>query len=1099
MPTNNEKAINIALDAAGGRCGVKSITLDPDGRVPTMPIPERRGYDFDGWYTKVSGGEKIDTGMSANLSGIDELYARWSQNQKENSFREQKKQNNIRKKQQKAIIIMAVAVVLLAIALVVVNYFVDIYKYEDVDGRIYYIKQKDGVYALYDEDSLRCDMTSDGYYQTKLGTQLKINASTGEITDTIYVDDLNSLHKDEIYGYSGRVLMFKQLTYDETSTYDKSKVINSISVSNMNGSFTFVRGEDNSFVIEGNESLLFNTETFAQFAVACGKTLALDVLKNPALDSDGKISLSEYGFTSETRVKVEVDGEGNETEVEYTYSPAVYVITTMTGEWHRVIVGDPIVSDAGYYAMYDGGYVKDENGNFKEVGRRERVYILGTAGIVDGVLARIEDVVSPMIVFPMGENEYFDVKDFNLYHNIDHEKILEELREAFGDRFNDMTDEELSAEVEADDEIAKIYLEIFDRNSEKICSFSYEDLAYRQGSMYAYYAYTSHIEYTKGYYINSDNISGMLFNLASMDFVRVEKLNPKHEDLEKYGLSDYEFYMDFLFHNASADTEESVAYVVNSVSFSKKNEDGQYYAYSSMFDMIVCIDEGYLDFLEWEECDWYDQNYIQLDISNIQEIIVESPTVSADIIFDNSQSSGASVLPQSGDSFTNKNGTKYSIVKNDNDKYVLKLGDEEVKSAYYGDYMVGGVVYIGSIRESENYIFAETIQQDVNGDDATDYIVYYVYDVLNVEGKYQLGARVIPVDTAGNPISSEQSVIATPAFECEYFTTGSGFLFYASKNSALGQVLSTRYEKYGLGAWHSGAVYLTADEQMVIVDYKTGEWSKVKTLVNPVYFGDSAESMLIKGAVRTDNVYSSSGNLLYPGDLYYATSGYDLRINVDTGKIEKYTTKTKTWSAATSEDCNIGVWATGAYYVTDSREVILVNEGSGDYYVMSVGTATSKSAKVFIDGEQLKYQLDTTLSTGKTGVLTEVDNFRSFYKGLLYANLEGMTDLSKEEMQAFREMDDFTNADKNNPCVLKVTILARDMYGNERNIVYRFYRYSERKAYLTIEVLDSTDTTQSSSENAYGAFYVLASFSEKIVNDLEKLIGGVEIQATSKY
>ena len=166
---------------------------------------------------------------------------------------------------------------------------------------------------------------------------------------------------------------------------------------------------------------------------------------------------------------------------------------------------------------------------------------------------------------------------------------------------------------------------------------------------------------------------------------------------------------------------------------------------------------------------------------------------------------------------------------------------------------------------------------------------------------------------------------------------------------------------------------------------------------------------------------------------------------------------------------------------------------------MSVGTATSKGAKVFIDGEQLEYQLDTTLSTGKASVLTEVDNFRSFYKGLLYANLEGMADLTDEEMQAFREMDDFTNSDKNNPCVLKVTILARDMYGNERNIVYRFYRYSERKAYLTIEVLDSADTTQSNSENAYGTFYVLASFSEKIANDLQKLIEGVEIQSTSKY
>lgn len=1099
MPTNNEKAINISLDAAGGRCGVKSITLDPDGCVPTMPVPERRGYDFDGWYTKVSGGEKIDTGMSADLSGVLELYAHWSQNQKENSFREQKKQNNIRKKQQRAIIIMAVAVVLLAIALVLVNHFVDIYKYEDVDGRIYYIKKNDGVYALYDEDSLRCDITSDGYYQTKLGTQLKIDAATGEITDTIYVDDLNSLHKDEIYGFSGRVLMFKQLTYDETATYDKSKVIQSIAVSNMNGEFTFVRAENNNFVIKDNESLLFNTEVFAQLAVACGKTLALDVLKSPALDSEGNIDFSEYGFTTEKRVKTELDKDGNETEVEYTYSPAVYVITTMTGEWHRVIVGDPIVSDAGYYAIYDGGYVKDENGNFIEVGRRDRVYILGTSGITDGVLARIEDVISPMIVFPMGENQYFDVKDFNLYHGIDHGKILDELRAAFGDRFDGMSDEQLSAEIEADDEIAKIYLEIFEKNSKKICSFSYEDLAYRQGSMYAYYAYTSHIEYTKGYYINSDNISGMLFNLASMDFVRVEKLNPKHEDLEKYGLADYEFYMDFLFHNSEADTEDSVSYVANSVSFSKKNEDGQYYAYSSMFDMIVCIDEGYLDFLEWEECDWYDQNYIQLDISNVQEIIVESPTISADIIFDNSQSSGAGVLPQSGNIFTSKNGTKYGIVKNDNDKYVLKLGDDEVKSAYHGDYMIGGVVYIGSVRESEAYIFSETLQEDVNGDDATDYVVYYVYDVLNVEGKYQLGARVIPVDTAGNPVGSEQSIIATPAHECEYFTTGSGFLFYASKNSALGQVLSTRYERYGLGSWHSGAIYTTADKQMVIVDYKTGEWSKIKSLTNPVYFGDSAESMLIRGAVRTDNVYNSAGNLVYPGDMYYATSGYDLRLNTDTGKIEKYTAKTNTWSVANAEDCTVGVWATGSYYVTDSRDIVLVNEGSGDFYVMSVGTASSKGGKVFIGDEQLEYKLDTVLSTGKAGVLTEVDNFRNFYKGLLYANLEGMADLSDEEMQAFREMDNFASTDKNNPCVLKITVLARDIYGNERNIVYRFYRYSERKAYITIEVLDSADTTQSKSENAYGTFYVLASFSEKIVNDLQKLIDGVEIQATSKY
>lgn len=1099
MPINNEKSINISLDAAGGRCSVKSVTLDASGSVPTMPIPERRGYDFDGWYTRVSGGEKIDTGMIVDLSSDCELYAHWSQNEKENSFREQKKKTNLRKKQKKAIIIMTVAVILLAIALSVVNYLVDIYKYEDVDGSIYYIKKKDGIYALYDDDGLRCDITQDGYYQTKIGTQLKIDASTGEITDTIYVDDLNALHKDEIYGYSGRVLMFKQLTYDESSTSDKSKVIKSISVSNMNGEFTFERSKDNNFAITGYENLAFDTEKFAQFAVACGKTLAMDVLKNPVLLSDGTIDISEYGLSEEKRVKLDIDENGNEIEVEYTYSPAVYVITTMTGEWHRVIVGDPIVSDAGYYAIYDGGYVKDANGNFTEVGRRQRVYILGTAGISDGVLARLEDIITPMIVYPMGENEYFDVKDFTIYNNINHDKITEDLRAAFGDKFDNMTDEEINAALDKDESIAEKYYEIFKANSGRICSFTYQDLSERQGSMYAYFPYVSHIEYSSGYYINGDNVSSMLFNLSSMQFVEVTKLDPTYEDLEKYGLADYEYYMEFMFHNAAEDTDDEKAYIINTVSFSKKNENGHYYAYSDAFNMIVCIDEGYLDFFEWDEYKWYDQNYIQLDISNIQNIIVESGKVSANITFDNSQSSGASLLAQTGNTFKNKNGTVYNIAKNNNGKYTLKKGNDELQSAYYGDYMIGGVVYTKGQREADAYIFSEAIQQDVNGDDVIDYVVYYLYDIVNAEGKYELAAQVITATTSGERISEDQTVIGKPSTECEYFTTSSGFMFYTSKMSALGQVLTERYEKYGLGTWHSGGVYVTADEQKVIVDYKTGEWAKVKSLTNPVYFGDASESTLIKGAVRTESTYDAAGNLVSPGDLYYATSGYDIRLNTETGKIEKYTTKTKTWSAATTEDCSIGVWAKGRYFVTDSREIVLVNEGSGDFFLMSIGAASSKGAKVYIDGDKLKYEIDTTLSTGKTSVKNEVDNFREFYKGLIYGTLEGMADLTEEQMAAFRAMDDFSSTGKNSPCVLKITILGKDIYGNERNIVYRFYRYSERKAYITIEVLGDDGIVGSDSESAYGSFYVLASFADKIVNDLQKLLDGVEITATSKY
>ena len=1099
MPTDNNNSINLLLEPSGGRCGARSVAVSGN-RVPTLPVPERKGYDFDGWYTKVTGGEKIDTGMNIDFDSDVYLYAHWSQNKAENQLREQKKKRNLRKKQQRAIIIMAIAVVLLAIALAVVNYMVDVYKYVDVDGSVYYIKKKNDYFALYDSDSIICDITQDGYYQTKIGTQLKIDSSTGEITDTIYVDDLNSLHENEIYGYSGRVLLFKQLTYDASSTNDKSKIIDTISVSNMNGGFTFKRGENNSFLVDGNEHLLFDTEAFAQLAVACGKTLSTDVLKNPVLTSDGKIDLAEYGLIEETRTKTEINEDGSESQVEYTYTPAVYTISTMSGEWHRVIIGDPTITEGGYYAIYDGGYIKDADGNFKEVGRRDRVYILAASGISDGVLARIEDLITPMIVYPMGQNEYFDVKDFELVGSIDHAAIDNALYELVGDNFDGMTDDEIAEALQQDEELANKYYEIFNSHSKKICHFTYQDLSERDNSMYSYLPYISHIEYTKGYYINNDNISTMLYNLQSMQFVEVTKLNPTFEELEKYGLIDYEYYLSFYFHNSAEDTETEKSYIVNAVSISKKNEDGHYYAYSDNYDMIVCIDVSFLDFLEWDESQWYDPKYIQLDISNIQNIIIESPSLSVNLTFDNSASSMGGVYPMSEREFTDSLGSKYTVDVNENNKFVLKKDGAEVKYAYSGDYMTAGISYTTGQREHDSYIFTENQQQDVNGDEYIDYVIYYAYDIMRTDkNKYELVAQVVSATAAGEAISQAQTIIGEAAMECEYFTTSSGFLFFASKTSALGQVLDTRYAKYNLGSWHTGGVYMTAESQMVLIDASTGEWAVISAVTNPIYFGDAASSALIKSAVRTETVYDDAGNIKIPGDLYYPTSGNKLRYDEETGKIQKYTTKTQSWSNATTKDCTVGVWATGAYYITDSRDALLVNEGTGEMSVMTISSAASKGGQVFVDGDKLEYEIVTTLSTGKTSVKNAVDNFREFYKGLLYANIEGMADLTQEQMNAFMQMDDFTNTDPNSPCQLKLTVLGKDAYGNERYMVYRFYRYSERKAYITVEVLDSNDTSKSDSTKAYGSFYVLSSFADKIISDAEKLLGGTEIIATSKY
>lgn len=1098
MPADNNKKIRLSLSSCGGRCNKKYIDTVLGEAMPALPEPVRKGYDFDGWYTKISGGDKIEGDACFDVD--TEIYAHWSKNDSGRIIEEKRKSINMRQRQRVAIMIMAVAVLLLAAALIAVNIAASIYKYEDVDGSIYYIKKKNGVYALYDSDGLRCDVTQDGYYQTQLGTQLMIDASSGEISDTIYVDDLNSLHKDEIYGYSGRVLMFKQMTYDATSTSDKSIIIDSIAVANSNGLFTFKRGENNSFYVEGNEGLAFNTELFAQFAVACGKPLSMDVLRSPNLTASGDIDLSEYGLVSEMREKTEEDEDGNEITVEYEYSPAVYTITAMTGEWHRVIVGDSIVSGAGYYAMYDGGYVQNADGSFSQVGRRDRIYIIGTAGVEDGILARIEDLITPMIIYPLGASTYFDVKNFVIYDNIDYDAIENDLRDLYGDRFDGMTQEEINAEIENDPDISKKYIEIFEKHSGRICDFSYIDLDERYNSMKSYFPYESHIEYSKGYYVNTDNINAMLYKLSSMEFVEVVKLSPTYAELEKYGLTDACYVIEFLYHESENDTEEGTSYVYNTVNISKKDENGHFYAYSENFDMIVCIDESYLEFLDWDEYKWYDDRYILLDIGSIKDIIIESPDLTAKFTFDNSQSQIAGVYPTArlGEELTDSDGNKYTVGR-DGDIYVLMKGSEKLQAVKRDDYMTGGISYSVGAREDANYIFSEYSTQDVNGDDVIDYILYYFYDVQNVQGKYQLTAQAVQADTSGNKLGEAQNMVGKSSLECTYFTTDSGFLFFADKDSALGRALDARYTAYKAGSWHEGNVYVTADKENVIIDSDTGEWAKIDGLANPVYFGDAENSMLIRGAVRTENVYDASGSIKMPGELYYATGGSDLRFNTETGKVEKYTKKSKTWSNATSEDCCVGVWASGAYYLTESGDVYLVDETSGDVSAMTIGSATSEGGKVLFNGDKLDYEIDTVLSTGKLSVKNEVDNFREFYKGLLYGTLEGMADLSDEQMQAFRKNDNFSLSSKDNPCQLKITVLAEDAYGNTRYTVYRFYRYSERKSYFTIEMLDSPDTESSNSENGYGKFYVLSSYAEKIISDAQKLIDGKEVTAISKY
>jgi hypothetical protein len=116
-----------------------------------------------------------------------------------------------------------------------------------------------------------------------------------------------------------------------------------------------------------------------------------------------------------------------------------------------------------------------------------------------------------------------------------------------------------------------------------------------------------------------------------------------------------------------------------------------------------------------------------------------------------------------------------------------------------------------------------------------------------------------------------------------------------------------------------------------------------------------------------------------------------------------------------------------------------------------------------------------TADTGNGNSAQPVDtpNFRNYYKTLLYASMEGQCDLSEEEMAQYRALPD-SEAD--------LVLTVKSLSGRE--LVYRFYQYTERKAYMTI--------------NDQGVFYILNDRVQKIITDAEKAVTGDPIEATAK-
>lgn len=214
------------------------------------------------------------------------------------------------------------------------------------------------------------------------------------------------------------------------------------------------------------------------------------------------------------------------------------------------------------HKLYIGNIIPSNAGYYVRYEGRNAVYVLDSS-IANTLLAPIEALISPILAFPVGQSTYYLIDNF----------VLARDNEIF---------------------IALDYIPEEERSKDS--STSIHKLLYPEG-------YTPN----DGNYLN---VFAMFQEYTGMYTI---KYQPDEEDLKKYGLDKpkYELYFDF----ANFPTD---------IWFSEKNDSGNFYAYSPVFDIITEVEYDKAKFLEWNLLEWLLRPVFQQNIREVKELTIES-------------------------------------------------------------------------------------------------------------------------------------------------------------------------------------------------------------------------------------------------------------------------------------------------------------------------------------------------------------------------------------------------------------------------------------------------------------------------------------------
>ncbi|MBR4896764.1 MAG: DUF4340 domain-containing protein [Clostridia bacterium] len=347
----------------------------------------------------------------------------------------------------------------------------------------------------------------------------------------------------------GEVMITSRLTnfYIFQPLEDRSNV-QSIDVDNEFGGYRVYRDAADAFQLEGFPGLSFNQELFSSLVVTAIKPTAMMRVAQD-LDTAG---LAEYGLDKPR---------------------ASWTVTSTIGEKYTMYVGDQLLTEGGYYVMYEG--------------RPGAVYIMSET-LADTILQPAYKLLSPLLTAGLSTNTYFFVDEFTVMHG--------------EDLFVHVTRLKQDQMKNPDTSIVEV----------KLTWPRPENTA--NGEVYE---------------INDDLYFQILYNFMALEGEEVVAFMPTDEELETFGLTDPAHTIMYNFHE---NAEESGPVYEFIIFVSEKQPDGSYYAVSNLYgySTVVKVGADKLGWLEYDAFAWIFPTPFFENIVDVQRITLKGADVDVD-------------------------------------------------------------------------------------------------------------------------------------------------------------------------------------------------------------------------------------------------------------------------------------------------------------------------------------------------------------------------------------------------------------------------------------------------------------------------------------